>query len=92
MPTNSNHQAAIALKSLGYPPAKIRQGLLKVSGKSQVEIAKTLGVSRQTINLHVTGIRRNPDIVHGISNMLGVPTAILFPDVASWLQLPDFSL
>ena len=91
MTTNSNHQAVIALRHLGFQPINIRQGLLKVVGKSQAEVAEALGVSRQTVNLHLSALRKNPDVVHGISAILDVPVEILFPDVASWLQQPEYS-
>ena len=52
--------------------------LIVLSGKSQIEIAKQLGVSKGQLNNYLTGKRKINEIVKkGICEMLNVPEKVL---------------
>ena len=73
-----NACALRALKDLGFPLPRIRLSFHKLTGLTQSKIADALGVSRQTITHHMTGIGNNPSIKKRIAEMLEVPVHDFF--------------
>jgi DNA-binding XRE family transcriptional regulator len=60
--SNRNQMAVIYLKNLGYPIANIRKSLHKLTGISQPEMARKIGISRQSITKYIEGRRDKPAV------------------------------
>ncbi len=73
-------QTIIQLKLLGFPPTDIRRAVQKLAGVKQRQIADALNTSRENINAHINGRRRNQRVQEGIAAALGVPVDELFPE------------
>ena len=74
-----NLKAFRYLRDLGYPIPNIRRGLHKITGISQPDMARILGVSRQNITLHINGNHDKPYIQEGIALIWQIPRGELFP-------------
>ena len=75
-----NHQAVIELKKLGYPIINIRKSLHKLTGVTQLEIARRIGISRQGVTKYIEGRREKIEIKAQIAEIWGIPTEELFPE------------
>lgn len=75
-----NINAIIYLKDLGYPLSRIRVSLHKLTGITQPDMARMIGVDRITITHTIAGIRKNPEIQDAIARIWQVPREELFED------------
>ena len=77
--TNDKNRLAVAqLRLLDFPIESIRKALSKLTGIEHSEIARGLGVSRQTVTLHLCGYRHNPKVQQGIADALNIPVEDIF--------------
>lgn len=80
----NNHLAVIQLRLLGYPIKNIRQSLHKLTGQTQPDVARKLGLSRQCVTHYMSGRRgrqnRYTETHKDIAEIFGVPTDMLFED------------
>ena len=77
-----NRKVLVHLALMGYPLPRIRRALVELTGVTQVAIAKSAGVSRSNVTLHVAGIRNNPKVQEKIAEAWAIPKEELFADVA----------
>jgi transcriptional regulator with XRE-family HTH domain len=75
---NRNTTAVSMLATLGYSLPCIRKALHKLTGITQPELAKRLGVSRPTITATIDGARGSDEIRTGIAREFDVPVKVLF--------------
>ena len=78
---NRNHLAVNVLVTLGYPLPSVRKALHKLTGITQPELARQLGVSRPTVSATIDGTRGSAEVKAAIADMFDVPVDVLFrPD------------
>ena len=75
---NRNTTAVSMLATLGYPLPCIRKALHKLTGLSQPELARRLGVSRPTVTATIDGSRGSNEIKSAIAEAFDVPVEVLF--------------
>ena len=75
-----NQTAVEILKELDYDLPRIRVALHKLTGISQPDMARMVGVSRQVITHHIAGRRHTPEVQEAIAKVWQVPTEELFED------------
>ena len=85
--SNRNERAVIHLKHLGYPMPNIRKSLHKLTGLTQPEIARRIGMSRQTVTHAIEGLRCNPKVRSAIAEIWDIPVDVLFDDQTK--DIPD---
>lgn len=75
-----NHLAVIQLRLLGFPLVNIRKSLHKLTGITQPEMARTIGMSRQTVTMTVQSNRSKPEVQQKIADVFGIPVNELFAE------------
>jgi len=78
MMQNRNTVAVTILTTLGYPLPCIRKALHKLTGITQPELAKRLGVSRPTVTATIDGSRGSNEVKSAIAATFEVPVDVLF--------------
>lgn len=73
-----NRMAFVWLKILGYNRASIRKAFGKLTGISQVEIARQNDVERLVVAKNITGERRQADVQAMIAAAWDVPVEVAF--------------
>lgn len=68
------------LGAIGFDHVNILKALPKLSGLSHPEIAKRLGISRQSVTLTLNCARTNKDMQARIAEAFSVPVEIMFPE------------
>ncbi len=70
----------VGLLKMGWPEDRIRPALIKLMGIRQEEIAKAIGMKRQTFNNYIQGDRKDRLQQKKIASLFGIPPKIMFGD------------
>jgi len=77
---SKTHRAIIQLKKIGYPMPNIRKSLHKLTGISQPDIAKEVGLTRMSITKYMDGDRHDLETKKKIADIFRVPVNVIFPE------------
>jgi transcriptional regulator with XRE-family HTH domain len=77
---NRNLMAVQVLRAIGFNQCNILKALPKLTGLTHPEVARRLGISRQSVSSAICMERTNRQLQQQIAEAYAVPVEILFPD------------
>jgi transcriptional regulator with XRE-family HTH domain len=76
---NRNLMAVQVLRAIGFDQCNILKALPKLTGLTHPEVARRLGVSRQSVSSAINMDRTNRRLQQQVADVYDVPVDILFP-------------